>query len=64
MRKVRFNFIYKLSFCNFVAKLNRVENPKPSVPPWLFTTGPVKPKKIAPLYFLGSRRSLNLFSEK
>ena len=34
------------------------------MPPWLFTTGPFNPNKIAPLYFLGSSLSLNFFKEK
>ena len=29
-----------------------------------FNNGPFKPKKIAPLYFLGSNLSLNFFNEK
>ena len=35
-----------------------------SVPPWLFTTGPFKPKKMAPLYLRGSNLDLNFLSEK
>ena len=35
-----------------------------SVDPWLFTTGPFNPKKIAPLNFRGSNFSLNLFKLK
>ena len=34
------------------------------MPPWLLTTGPSKPKNIAPLYFLGSNLLLNFLSEK
>ena len=36
-----------------------LKNPKASVEPWLFTTGPCNPKNIAPLYFLGSNFFLN-----
>ena len=35
-----------------------------SVDPWLLTTGPFKPKNIAPLNFLGSNFSLNFFKAK
>ena len=45
-------------------KLMECEKPKASIPPWLLTTGPFNPKKIAPLYFLGSSFSLNFFKAK
>ena len=35
-----------------------------SVEPWLLTTGPFKPRKIAPLNFLGSSLALNFFKLK
>ena len=38
-------------------------NPIRSVAPWLLTTGLSSPKKIAPLYFLGSSFSLNFLSD-